>query len=45
MKITDTIGLVLRNKGEDSVLSITPDQTVYEALQVMAIHNIDLLDG
>ena len=43
MKITDTIGLVLRNKGEDSVLSITPDQTVYEALQVMAIHNIGAL--
>jgi CBS domain-containing protein len=43
MKITDTIGLVLKNKGAQKVLSIAPGQSVYEALEVMARHDIGAL--
>ena len=43
MKITDTIGLVLRNKGYKSVLSIAPEQSVYKALEMMAEHDIGAL--
>jgi len=43
MKITDTIGLVLKNKGAHKVLSIAPGHSVYEALEVMARHDIGAL--
>ncbi len=43
MKITDTIGAVLRNKGAGEIQSITPEQSVYEALEKMARHNIGAL--
>jgi CBS domain-containing protein len=43
MKITDTIGAVLRNKGAGEIQSITPGQSVYEALEKMAMHNIGAL--
>jgi CBS domain-containing protein len=43
MKITDTIGLVLKQKGESRVLSIAPEQTVYEALEKMAEYDIGAL--
>jgi CBS domain-containing protein len=43
MKITDTIGLVLRSKGVKTVLSIAPEQLVYEALEMMAEHDIGAL--
>jgi CBS domain-containing protein len=43
MKITDTIALVLKSKDEGKVLTITPEQTVYEALEVMAKHNVGAL--
>ncbi|MGD0735591.1 MAG: CBS domain-containing protein [Terracidiphilus sp.] len=43
MKISDTIGTVLRNKGELKVLSIAPEQTVYEAIKKMAEHDIGAL--
>jgi len=36
MKITDTIGLVLKAKGDVSILSLRPGQLVYEALETMA---------
>ena len=43
MKITDTIGLVLKSKGQKKVLSIAPEQLVYEALEMMAEHDIGAL--
>ncbi len=43
MKITDTIGAVLKNKGASRILSITPEQTVYEAIAMMAEHDIGAL--
>lgn len=43
MKITDTIGLVLKLKGDNTILSISPEQTVYEAIKKMAEHNIGAL--
>ena len=43
MKITDTIGLVLKSKDEGKVLTITPEQTVPEALELMAEHNVGAL--
>ena len=43
MRISDTIGLVLKNKDQNRVLSITPDQTVYEALEKMAEHDVGAL--
>jgi CBS domain-containing protein len=43
MKITDTIGLVLKSKGERKVLSIAPEQLVYEALEMMSEYDIGAL--
>jgi CBS domain-containing protein len=43
MSITDKIGLVLKGKGESKVLSIAPEQLVYEALETMAEHDIGAL--
>lgn len=42
MKISDTIGLVLKHKGY-GVLGVSPDQTVYEAIEKMAKHDIGAL--
>jgi CBS domain-containing protein len=43
MKISDTIGLVLKSKAENQVLSIAPEQSVYEALEIMAKFDIGAL--
>jgi CBS domain-containing protein len=43
MNITGTIELVLQNKEEHRVLSIGPDQSVYESLTKMAKHNVGAL--
>ena len=43
MKLSDTIESVLRNKGENRAISIAPDQSVYEAIEMMARHGIGAL--
>jgi CBS domain-containing protein len=43
MKLSDTIGLVLKSKEENSVLSVGPEQSVYEAIAKMAEHGIGAL--
>lgn len=40
MKITDTIEALLRSKGNNRVCSVTPDQSVYEAIEKMAMEGI-----
>ena len=43
MKVSDTVELVLKSKGESRVLSIAPEQSVYEAIEMMAEYNIGAL--
>jgi CBS domain-containing protein len=43
MKISDPVGLVLKGKGQARILSITPDQSVYEAIEMMAEYDIGAL--
>src|ERR1700746_3879643 len=38
MKLSDPIALVTKSKEENRVLSVAPDQSVYEAIQKMAEH-------
>jgi CBS domain-containing protein len=43
MKITDTVGLVLKSKPVSRIVSIAPGQSVYEALEMMAEYDIGAL--
>jgi CBS domain-containing protein len=43
MKISDTIGMVLKSKGDNWVQSIAPEQTVYDAIQKMSEYDIGAL--
>jgi CBS domain-containing protein len=43
MNITDTIGSLLKSKGGTRVLSVGPDQSVYEAIEKMAVESIGAL--
>jgi CBS domain-containing protein len=40
MKITDTIGSVLKHKGPNAIPPLAPDQTVYEALEMMSRYDV-----
>jgi CBS domain-containing protein len=43
MKLSDTIESVLKSKDKNRVVSISPDQSVYEAIEKMAEHGIGAL--
>jgi CBS domain-containing protein len=43
MKLSDTIGMVLRSKDENRVLSVAPDQSVFEAIEMMAKYGVGAL--
>lgn len=43
MKLSDTIGLVLNSKDDNRVVSVGPEQSVYEAIEKMAEHGIGAL--
>ncbi len=43
MRISDTIGSLLKSRRQNRILSIAPEQTVYEALEMMAEHDVGAL--
>ena len=43
MKLSDTVELILRSKDTDRILSVTPDQSVYEAIERMAEEGVGAL--
>jgi CBS domain-containing protein len=43
MRISDTIGSLLKCRPQNRILSISPEQTVYEALELMAEHDVGAL--
>jgi CBS domain-containing protein len=43
MKIADSIGVLLGCRANRNVLSIAPEQSVYEALEMLAKYNIGVL--
>jgi CBS domain-containing protein len=43
MKLSDTVGQLLDEKEPNQVLAIAPDQSVYEAIEMMARHSVGAL--
>ena len=43
MKLTDTVELVLKSKNENRVVSVTPDRSVYDAIETMAEQGVGAL--
>jgi CBS domain-containing protein len=42
-QLSDTVEMVLQSKDENRVLSLSPDQSVFEAIEKMAAHGIGAL--
>jgi CBS domain-containing protein len=40
MKLTDTIAAVLRAKNSNRIVSVAPDQSVYDAIEMMAAEGV-----
>lgn len=43
MKISDKIGTLLKSRGSNRVLAISPEQSVYEALELMSRYDVGAL--
>jgi CBS domain-containing protein len=43
MRISDTIGSLLKSRRQNRILSIAPEQSVYEALELMAQYDVGAL--
>jgi CBS domain-containing protein len=43
MKLTDTVGAVLKGKGSDVIWSVSPEQSVYDAIEKMADKEVGAL--
>jgi len=43
MKLSDTIGVLLKSRDENRVLSVEPGQSVFEAIEKMAEHSVGAL--
>jgi CBS domain-containing protein len=43
MKLSDMVGLLLKSKQQNRVLSVKPEHSVYEAIEMMAQHSVGAL--
>ena len=43
MKLSDAIGFLLKSKGENRILAIEPDQSVFDAIKKMAEYGVGAL--